>query len=132
MHSIETNRFLRQPKTIFSKPSSIQAHQVSKTQPDTFITFANFLGDKTTLYGMLSSKKRGTEHLSRAHFVISPFVFKKRETVFYNITYKPAVAHILKTLLEHDFHDVKILIIRTLLYFLVEKFVSFYLGLTNA
>ena len=112
MHSIETNRFLRQPKTIFSKPSSIQAHQVSKTQPDTFITFANFLGDKTTLYGMLSSKKRGTEHLSRAHFVISPFVFKKRETVFYNITYKPAVAHILKTLLEHDFHDVKILIIQ--------------------
>ena len=36
---------------------------------------------------------------------------KKKETVFYNITYKPTVTHSLKTLLEHNFHDVKILII---------------------
>ena len=57
-------------------------------------------------------QEKGTEHLSRVHFVISPFASKKRETVFYNITHKPAVAHILKTLLEHDFHDVKILIIQ--------------------
>ena len=65
MHSIEINLFLRQPKTIFYEPSSIQAH------------------------------------------LMQPFAFKKKETVFYNITHQPAVTHILKTLLEHHFHDVK-------------------------
>ena len=58
MHSIEIDRFLRQPKTILSKLSSIQAHQSSKTRPDTSIAFANFLGDKTTMYCMLPSRKR--------------------------------------------------------------------------
>ena len=40
-----------------------------------------------------------------------PFAFKKKETVFYNITPNPAVTYIIKHLLEHDFHDFKILII---------------------
>ena len=58
MHNIEIDRFLRQSKTILSKPSSIQAHQSSKTQPDASITFANFLGDKTTVSCMCTSRKR--------------------------------------------------------------------------
>ena len=39
------------------------------------------------------------------------FAFKKKETIFDNITYKPAVTQMLKTFLEHDFQDAKILII---------------------
>ena len=58
MHSTEIDRFLRQPKTNFSKQLSIQPHQSSMTQPDTSIIFANFLGDKTTMYYMLPSRKR--------------------------------------------------------------------------
>ena len=50
-----------------------------------------------------------TEHLLCVHYVMQPFGFKKKETVN-NITHKPAVTNILKTLLEHEFHDVKILI----------------------
>ena len=124
MHSIEIDHFLCQPKTILSEPSSIQAHQSSNTQPNTSLTLANIFGDKTTMYCMFPSRKR---EQNICYVFISPFP-SKRKTVFYNITHKPAVTHILKTLLKHDFHEVKILI----LYFFVEKFVSFYLGLTNA
>ena len=69
---------------------------------------------------MLPSKKNGKEHL-RAYYVAYPFAFKKKETVFYNLTYKPAVNHILKTLLEHDFDDVKILIDLGLYYIFLLK-----------
>ena len=36
---------------------------------------------------------------------------QKERSCFYNTIHKPAVTHILKTLLEHDFDDVKILLI---------------------
>ena len=65
--------------------------------------------DDDVLYAHKPEKK--TEHLLRVHYVMHPFAFKKNETVSYYITHKPAVTHILKTLLKHDFHDVKILII---------------------
>ena len=61
------------------------------------------------MYCMLPSRKR--EQMLLAHYVMQPFAFKKKETGFYNITHKPAVTYILKTLLKHDFHDVKILAI---------------------
>ena len=54
-------------------------------------------------------QKKRTEHLLRVHWVIQHFTFKNKETVFYSIADKPAVAHILKTLLEHDLHDMNIL-----------------------
>ena len=82
--------------------------------------FANFFGDETAVYCMLPSKKNGKEHL-RAYYVAYPFAFKKKETVFYNLTYKPAVNHILKTLLEHDFDDVKILVDLGLYYIFLLK-----------
>ena len=37
---------------------------------------------------------------------MQPFSFKKKETVFYSITLKLAVTHILKTLLAFYFYDV--------------------------
>ena len=106
MHSIEIDSFLSQPKTIFSKPSSIQARQSSNFRSDTSIKFDNFLGDNDILFA--PKQEKITEHLLRVHHVTQPFAFKKKETVFYNTTHQPAVTHILKTLLEHDFHDVKI------------------------
>ena len=124
MHSIEIDCFLCQPKSILPKPSPIQAHQSSKVRPDTSITFANFLGGKTKMCAPKQKKK--TDNLLHVHYVMYPFAFKKKETVFYNITPNPAVTYIIKHLLEHDFHDL------TLLYFFVEKFLTFYLGLTNA
>ena len=59
--------FLRQPKTILSKPSSIQAHQSSKTRPNTSITFANFLGDKTNNVLYVPKQENRTGHLLRLH-----------------------------------------------------------------
>ena len=53
------------------------------------------------MYCILPSRKRE----------LNIYSFKKKETVFYNITYKPAVTHILETLLEYEFHDVTFLII---------------------
>ena len=132
MHSIKIDRFLRQPKTILSKTLSIHSHQSSKNHTNTSFTFANFLRDKTTMYLLYATKqKKRTEHQLCVHYVMQSFAFKKKETDFYNITHKPAVTHILKPLLEHDFYDVKILIIQDFIIFFVEKFVSFYLGLTN-
>ena len=58
VHSIETDHFLHQLKTILSEPLFIQTHQSSKTWLNTSVTFANFLGDKTTMYCMLPSRKR--------------------------------------------------------------------------
>ena len=62
-----------------------------------------------------------------------PLPSKRKKLFVCNITHKPAVIHILKTLPEHDFHDMKILIIYDLkLYFFVEKFAILYLGLIDA
>ena len=56
------------------------------------------------LYAPKEEKK--TEHLLHVHDAKHPFVFKKKGTIFYYVTYKPAVTHILKALFEHDFYDV--------------------------
>ena len=47
MRSIEIGHFLREPKTIFSEPLSIQAHQSSKTR-----------------------QEKETGHLLRVHYVM--------------------------------------------------------------
>ena len=59
------------------------------------------------------------------------FAVKKKETVFYNITHKLRETHLLKTLLERDFQDLKYGQFATVLYLFVAKFVNVYLGLTN-
>ena len=63
MHSIEIDCFIRQPKTVLSEPSSMQACQSSKTQPNTSTKFANFFGDNAT-------QEKRTEHLLRDHYVM--------------------------------------------------------------
>ena len=110
MHSIEIDCFHRQLKTILSEPSSILVHQSSETWLDTSITFANFLEEKRTMHCMFPIGKEYRTFVMCSLCDVALYV-KKNETVFYNITYKPTVTHILKTLLEHNFHDVEILII---------------------
>ena len=65
--------------------------------------------DDDVLYS--PKQKKRTEHWLRVHYMMYPFSFKEQETVFYKITHNPAVTYTLKTLLENDFHDVKLLII---------------------
>ena len=113
MHNNEIDRFLRQPKTILSDPSSVQAHQDAARYLH-HICQSSQRKDDDVLYAPKQEKR--TEHLLRAHCVIQPFAFKNKETVFYNAIRNPAVTHILNTLPKHDLHEVKILIIQ---YFII-------------
>ena len=111
MYSIETDCFLRQLKIILSKSLSIQTYQKLKDPARYLHHICQFSWrqDDDILHDPKQEKR--TEHLLCVHYVMQPFAVKKKETVFYNITHKPAVTHVLKNLLEHNFHDVKILII---------------------
>ena len=121
MHSIEIDCFLCQPKTTLIETSTIQAHQRSKTQLDTSIIFDNFLLDKTTMYCMFPSRKRE----QNICYVFIMWYSLERNSLFYNMTHKPAVTHFLKTLLEYDFYDVKVLII----YDMLKNLLAFILAL---
>ena len=46
------------------------------------------------------------------YYVMQYFAFKKKETIFDNITDKLSVTQMLRTLLKHDFPDVEIFIIQ--------------------
>ena len=100
---------------ILSELLSIQAYQSSKTWLDTSITFANFLGGKTTMYCMLPSRKREQNLCYVLIMWCSRLPSKRKKLLFHNITHKSAVTHILKTLLEHDFYDVNICWLKYLL-----------------
>ena len=132
MHTIEIDRFLRQPKTIFSEPSSIQAHQSSKTRPDNFITFASFLGDKTTMYSMLPSRKR-EQNIRHVLILWFRILSSKREKLPFTISFisqsSPYSKNFAWTRLSWCENIDNLGLCYT---FFVEKFVSFYLGLTNA
>ena len=65
--------------------------------------------DDNVLYAPKQEER--TEQMLLSHYVMQPFAFKKKKTGFYNITHKPAITYILKTLIKHDFLDVKILTI---------------------
>ena len=109
MHSIEVDRFFRLPKTIPGPNHRLSKHTKAQRPGPIPPSHLPIYLEKRRRRTVGSQAGRETEHLLCVHYVMQPFGFKKKETVN-NITHKPAVTNILKTLLEHEFYDVKILI----------------------
>ena len=124
MHRIEIDCFLRQPK--LSCPNH-RPFKCNKTQRHGAIPPSHlpiFLETRRRCTVCSQAGKENNIFLS-VYYTIQLFAFKKKGTVFYDITHKPAVTHILKTLLEHDFHDVKVLIIWDFIILFLKNLLAF-------
>ena len=82
LKEFKIDHFFRQPKNIFSGSSPIQVHQSSKSRSGTPVTFANFLGGKTTMYCILPSKKRKQSICYVFIMWCSPLPSKRKKLLF--------------------------------------------------